>query len=657
MSIVKRTIFGFVLMLILLLAVVGINFSNIQNMHERFDSVVNRSSPMLTSSYQLDSLIQNSQQQLLLFLLTTDSELHGRIAERFQSNKQALLSLLSGLEAYQPNRQEGKIIGEIHASLIIYFDLSESVMSEHQQLVDLQNQQSELNTEFIRLEDNYSRSAELLLQKSRTSRSLQNRTELITSGINRDLKNIRRSDLTSDMTELEATLRKDIEMALKRLANLQVNDEVKQRFVRNINQLEVLVLSDKGLLNLIGNIISQQALLQSLSTESADHADEIQQSVSRLVNLGLLSSQNSQSEADKAAQMANYSGMFVATISALIALAIGYNVSRSIHKPLSILSPALLKMSQGDLTVRAGYKGSDEFGVIAKAVDGLAQHLAGLLEDINQASANLVEEADNTAVNSQHALSQITSQKAKTDTIATAITEMEASALQVSQQTNDAQQEIENVNQVIGQGSHIVDLNKNSIDNLSIEMQQAVAVSHRLNTITHEITTVLDLIGGISAQTNLLALNAAIEAARAGEAGRGFSVVADEVRDLASRTQSSTTVIQKMIDELMACSESIVEATTKSEEQTKQSVSHAERTQNAFNSILEKMELVSEMSVQINQASCEQIKVGQNMAENIHSIVDGTTKTESGAKNSMESSTTLAQLALHQQQLVNKFTI
>src|SRR5690606_25246821 len=239
-----------------------------------------------------------------------------------------------------------------------FYGLADQVLAQHSQWVNALVQRHKLEIDFIRLEDTYQRAADLLLQQTASKRSMRNKAELITSGIARDLKNIRRADAKTDLNELEKVLSKDIEMARKRLERVLVPDDVKQRFVSNLDRMQELALGQQGLLATMRNAQQLAASLQTLNQQldaslvnSLSLLDQMGQSA------GTIASQ-SRTTADDAVSSASCWILIAAAFSAGPALIIGYTTARSIQRPLQIINKGFNYMVAGDMTRRINYQSS-----------------------------------------------------------------------------------------------------------------------------------------------------------------------------------------------------------------------------------------------------------------------------------------------------------
>jgi methyl-accepting chemotaxis protein len=239
--------------------------------------------------------------------------------------------------------------------------------------------------------------------------------------------------------------------------------------------------------------------------------------------------------------------------------------------------------------------------------------------------------------------------------MASAMTQMAATVREVAQAAERTMGEVEATARTAVDGQTIVNSNSETIAALSREIDKAARVIHQLDDYSANIVAILDVIRGIADQTNLLALNAAIEAARAGEHGRGFSVVADEVRTLASRTQESTADIQKMIEELLTGTRQAVEVMEKSREEANHCVDQSKEAAQALQAIADSIRSINDMSVHIAQAAQEQNTVTQEMHRNVEHISKISEQTAQGAAETAQASREQSRLAAHLQQLVGRF--
>ena len=376
-----------------------------------------------------------------------------------------------------------------------------------------------------------------------------------------------------------------------------------------------------------------------------------------LLNLADKKASHVESQVNGAIATGNTFVIVVVIISIAVAAFIGYVTVRAITRPLYRVNELLTVASSGDLTHRLDDSAQDEFGLLARNCNTLIGNLKELITAINVRAEQLAAASEQTSAVTAQTTHSIQDQKSQIGQVATATTEMHSTSQLVVQNAEDtlsqirhADAEAENVRQISLE-------NKNTIEILSRDVQEAADVINKLHQDSASIGGILDVIRGVADQTNLLALNAAIEAARAGEQGRGFAVVADEVRTLASRTQESTQEINAMIEVLQAGAEKAVSVMNQGKEQTAACVAQTEKATQALDIISDAVHKAHDVSSQIEQSAREQNTVSQEISEKLETIVGIAEETTAGAQQTSESSHEVARLAEELQQSIRQFKV
>lgn len=312
---------------------------------------------------------------------------------------------------------------------------------------------------------------------------------------------------------------------------------------------------------------------------------------------------------------------------------------------------------EGDLTRRLDARSKDELGELAGWFNRFLDKMQGVVGELNSVTQNLSVSAEQLSRVSEETRDGISNQQGQTEQAATATNQMAATVQEVAKNAESAANSAMQARNEATQGKGTVDESITTIHNLSATVEQAAAVIGKLEQDSVEIGGVLDVIRNIAEQTNLLALNAAIEAARAGEQGRGFAVVADEVRTLASRTQQSTQEIQEMIERLQTASKEAVKAMDETNSQARKGTDFAIKTGEVLESITSAINQISDMNTQIASAAEEQSVVAEEINRNVVGINQIGEKTANGAQQTASASEGLNSLAGQLQRIVGQFKI
>ena len=327
-----------------------------------------------------------------------------------------------------------------------------------------------------------------------------------------------------------------------------------------------------------------------------------------------------------------------------------------LFRPLRVVSRALEHIAgNGDLTQRIHIQTQDEVGQLAANFNQLVESLHKLIGHIRQEAESLGNSAAMGLKRSANNVHELGNQQQEIAMVATAVTEMASATAEIAHNAENTAAAAQQSSVSSTDGLNLVNQTRGSITSLANEVGEATEVIHELSRHANDISSVLGTIQSIAEQTNLLALNAAIEAARAGEQGRGFAVVADEVRVLSKRTQSSTTEIQSTIDTLQRTTQQAVALMEKSQSLASHSVEDAVAASRALDEITRAVSLISDMSTQIATAAEEQTKVTEEITANVTAIKEVGDELAEGAHNEQQESRRLQEQAADLNEKVARF--
>ena len=401
-----------------------------------------------------------------------------------------------------------------------------------------------------------------------------------------------------------------------------------------------------------------------LSTQVKDQiTDSIKQSMDLIADKSEETLKGATSNVESAQMTSNMMGtlnkLLLFTLFATFTLLIAFwiFITRMVTNPIGKIVGCINQLAGGDLTVRCELSGKTELVRLSESLNTMTGNLHTLVSMLSKISSNIQQTSETVTRSSEKSSHDMMDQSSETDQIVTAIEQLSVTAASVADISSEASITAEKMSKQAKQSQHVVNSATVSIGKLASDVSNATEVINQLAVETNNIGSVLDVIRGISEQTNLLALNAAIEAARAGEQGRGFAVVADEVRTLASRTHQSTVEIQAMIQSLQTGAQEAVKVMSHGKEQAEESVNNGQVAVNELDQTTEAVVDINNYNHQIAESSRQQMLVIENISKNVHRISHLTDSTTETATSTAEATRNLNDLAIDLNQAISKFVL
>jgi methyl-accepting chemotaxis protein len=410
----------------------------------------------------------------------------------------------------------------------------------------------------------------------------------------------------------------------------------------------------KGIDDIFALIQQRQSIiadkLEVIGPHVADSVDQVTTSVMQEQNdLGPVLEENTE-------QSIRFS-LILSAVAIVIGIIAAYLLTNAITRPIYKAVKAANQLAEGDLSVDVGKTSKDETGRLLQAVQNTADNLKRMIATISSASDELASASEELAVVTEQTSKGISQQETETEMVATAMNEMATTVHDVANNASKTSEAANHADEQAISGAQVVEQTIASINALSDSVNHSSGKLEEVQRDVLNISTILDVIREIAEQTNLLALNAAIEAARAGEQGRGFAVVADEVRSLAARTQGSTSEIQNIIEQLQAGTRGTVEAMEQGVSHAEQCVEQAQGASMALEAITQAISVISDMNMQIASASEQQSTVAEDINQSVINVKRIAEENSVASNQTSSSSAEIARLAEQLNGLVTQFKV
>lgn len=458
---------------------------------------------------------------------------------------------------------------------------------------------------------------------------------------------------TVELLELRNTQIRDAQTQYEQFISTPEEQAVYDRYRQLMGQYHQL---EKRMRSLSSNNQLDE-LSELLNNDLLSNSEAVNKELNALMRINIQQIHDANQHASDEYSSAVNMVVILLVLATVLTVVCALLLTRSIVQPLAQALEAAEAIAEGDLTRPIKAHGSDEAGRLLQAMAKMQSKLRDTLLHISGSANQLASAAEELNCVTADSAKGLAQQNKEIEQAATAVNEMTSAVEEVARNAVSTSQASQNATASTGDGRDLVQETVSAIERMSGDVQSTATLISNLATQSRDIGKVLDVIRGLADQTNLLALNAAIEAARAGEAGRGFAVVADEVRALAHRTQQSTSEIERMIASIQGGTEQAVDSMRTSTERAESTLNIAKGAGSALDTINSAMIEINERNLVIASAAEEQAQVAREVDRNLVNIRDLSVQSATGASQTSSASNELSRLAVDLNSMVSRFSV
>lgn len=670
LSVIHRITGGYLLILVSLLAVGVAGLIRITGINQSLQQVTHQATPVLDISSQLSSNLAAANLAMYqhynstkIQQLDTYEERFNSLRNQYQQLNKKLIEQLDGVENSYSEVERLNTLAKTSSE--VFVDINKS-MQLYRRSFDGLEQLSQLKTKIIETEKKLN---SFFVKVNKINFNRYNRA-LITDAqieINNAVSIAKQLLQTSNFDELKI-LQQSFNTWIENYVSLGYRlNELKQRgpnISRLLNEhggivseLTWNIASNNGLIKVKQSYLSNKTLLASSLEKNENTLKNISESLDKVSTFAQNYSRQVTNSASESVDNGRTTIIVICVLAVLAGMAIAILVISSIRRPLYAMISILEKISTGDLTQNIDTRKTDEFGQLLKSALSLNISLKDMINAIQKQSHFILESVTETRSITEQSRNTVAEQKEQTGMVATAMHEMTATIREISSSSEDTFKKMVDAHDHAQKSQQQITSNQEKTLQLQTDMNHASSVINELDSDVRKIEERIQVIESIAEQTNLLALNAAIEAARAGEQGRGFAVVADEVRTLAGRTRTSTDEIKANISTLLSGSKKAVAAIDSSQITTTESVSMAKNIHQRIEEIVSMVSNAKDLNMMIATAAEEQSRTAEEINRNIIRISDLAEETEKGSVRSQQQVDELHHSSNELEALVEKFQL
>lgn len=662
LTVTQRIGAGFSLLVLLMLIMSFYSYKGLNKLDDRMVASSQQIVPMLVNSGTMGVSLLSVNRAVMQFLFAKDAVLLDEYEHSFGQQYQAYLASRDTLQTLA-SKEHPEVITLLDETSVLaqqYLDNSKKALLTHREFIGASPAYQKSQQDLQKAMSSFQADLDDLVAYGDGYKEISAATTL-SAQLAVVVENV---DLLSSISTAKAMLaattksRDTFKAMLDRNAKLAVtNANTSSDIQKQLDKINTALDGADGVLVLAVKQLRRTNEIQTLLLELTTMINGASFKINELMILVESEEKEAGLVAIATASSSKQTNIGLSILSVFIAILIGVSVCRSIKKPLKEMMVMLKVMADGDMTQRIKVISRDEFADLSNWVNQLAEKLLGTIREIHDGCHQVTQSTSDTARLSAKTKQHMSEQSQKANNVSDSMEAMVSSVKGVVKSTLEAQQAIADIDKSAGDNRQIMNENTRMIQELSDNIGNATDVINRLNEDSDSIGHILDVIRGIAEQTNLLALNAAIEAARAGEQGRGFAVVADEVRTLASRTQESTEEIQGIIQKLQQGASEAVTIMRDSSKDVQQSVVGIDKSFTALNEMVDHLGQIRSMSDNIGAAAEEQnISCGE-VSDSIQVIAKMSEDCSEDASQIVVDSEKMVALAKHQQGLVEQFKL
>ena len=661
MTILQRVVGGIALLVLLLLGIVAVSFNSTQSIHERLTVITEQSAPLGQAVGEINVQLLGANQTLLGLLAETDAAAIATREKQFQQQFADYLQLHQRLPALlRDHDQLTQALDQEQKLGNAYGDQAKTLIDSYRQLVAIRRETRTLQ--------GYATPEANRLSSYLQAYSAQQKAEGATAAVRAAQMLLIETDKTYaafaaqaarlDLPGLDVVLNQQQDVITDRLRALAAIDE---RSARIAGVMVTRLLHEMTAHDGLRQAYQRQAAAEGQFDAQRQRTGTALQATLdalRTLSAGAVAvAQQAKSDTDATVATSRQVLAIVALLAIGAALIIGLWVARGLRRPLLAFRESLRQVTAGDLRVQFDVRRKDEFSELGGYLNELIRSLQTTVQTLTQSADDLRRTAQANADISASTTRAVEEQTERLGSAASAMTQMESTVAEVAQRALDTKDAVDHTFALSTTTGTTVAETIDSIQRQARQIQVAAQATDELQGYGQSIDGIVDAIRNIAEQTNLLALNAAIEAARAGEQGRGFAVVADEVRSLAGRTQTSTTEIQQQIEQMQQKIHSVVEIMGVSRAQSGECVQLASSAREALQSMSQAVGTIREMNTQIAAATEEQSATVQETSRMMVQINDAALRAAEGADSAARSSEDLSLMASQQRELLQRFSV